>query len=56
MTAEAVITMAVTTSAAATMTAVMLVVSTIMAAVGAELAVKRDPGGGCVLQLIHSLF
>ena len=56
MTAEAVRTMAVTTSAAATMMAVTLVVSTIMAAVAVEMAEKRDPGGGHVLQQIHSLF
>ena len=56
MTAEAVMMMAVTTSAVATMTAVSLVVSTIMAAVAGEMAEKRDPGGGHVLQQIHSLF
>ena len=50
------ITTAVTTSAASTMMAVTLVVPTIMAAVVAEMAEKRDPGGGCVLQHIHSLF
>jgi hypothetical protein len=27
-----------------------------MAALAAEMAEKRDPGGGCVLQQIHSLF
>ena len=50
MMAEAVMMMAVPPSAAVTMTAAMLVVSTIMAAVEAEMAEKRDPGGGCVLQ------
>ena len=49
-------TIAVTTSAAATMMAVTLVVSTIMAAVVVEMAEKRDPGGGRVMQHIHSLF
>ena len=34
----------------------MLVVSTIMAAVAMKKADKRDPGGGPVLQQIHSLF
>jgi hypothetical protein len=48
-------TMAATTSAAATMMAVTLVVSTIIAAVVAEMAEKRDPDGGPVLQQIHSI-
>jgi hypothetical protein len=48
--------MVVTTSAATTMMAVMLAVSTVMAAVPKEMAEKSDPGGDCVLQQIHSLF
>jgi hypothetical protein len=46
----------VTTSAVATMTAVSLVVSTIMAAVAAIMAEKRDPGGGRVLHSRYTAF
>ena len=54
--AEAVMLRAVMTLAVVTMAAVTLVVSTVMAALATEMAEKGDPGGGRVLQQIHSLF